>query len=364
MISRQTGKVENVTFLRSFGKGLDLCEIQIDFDSIKIFYDSNELMSFIGHEVIYTTRPDMIDGVPELVICELAKISEIQTVTSTENIKLIPEGTSRTVCNFNSSEIRFGDFYPSCVALLSRVEMGSSKKAQWIDMTMIDKSSKEFVVKRFCSDAEYVLEQAKNFCGHYVQFDLESTKYGFRTEDVTCLTRTVEMSPEVVVAKEVILSEIAKDPGLTKYNELFNYVESISNIIDGEPGYLLVRIASEIYMINAIDSISTDLDIRAMKRAAICSRAYAIPHTTLWSQPLLNTNKALKVTELREDKELLYILDIYCEEKPSSTKLTYFEISELVDNIINIRRGVNNEEGFSSNVNNGVSIKPSWLWRR
>jgi len=320
-------------------------------------------MEFLNQDVIYTTRPDMIDGVPELVICELAKLSEIQTVASTENIKLIPEGVSRTVCNFNASEIKFGDFYPGCVAMLSRVEKGSSRKSQWIDMTMIDQSSKEFTVKRFCNDADEVLNQVSNFCGHYVEFDLESTRYGFKCENVTCLTRKVELSPEVIVAKEVLLSEIAKDPGLSKFDNLYKFIDTISNVIDGEPGYLLVRIASEIYMINAIDSISTDLDIRAMKRAAICSRAYALPHTTLWSQPLLNTNKALKITELKDDKELLYILDIYCEETPSNTKLTYFEISELVDNIIKIRRGVN-EKGFNNNANSDVNIKPSWLWRR
>lgn len=364
MTNKLTGKCENVTFIKNIDKGLDLCEVQIDFSSYKIFEDSNDLMKYIGQDVLYALRPDCIDGKTEIVICHLAKLTEIQTVSSTENIKLVPEGTSRTVCNFNASEIRFGDFYPSCVALLSKVEKGSSKKAQWVDMTMIDQSSKEFTVKRFCNDADSVLEQIKPWCGHYVNFDLESTKYGFRTEEPTCMTRAVELSPEVEVAKQVLLNEIAQDEGLKKLDALYKYIDTLTSVIDGEPGYLLVRIASEIYMINAIDSISTDLDIRAMKRAAICSRGYALPHTTMWSAPLLNTNKALKIQELREDKELMYILDVFCEEPPSDTKLTYFEISELVDNIIKIRRGVKNEKGNFSDAGNSSIINPGWVWRR
>lgn len=360
MIKKLTGKVENITFIKNLGNGIDLCEIQIDFDTIKIFYDSNALMEFLNQDVIYTTRPDMIDGVPELVICELAKLSEIQTVASTENIKLIPEGNSRTVCNFNASEIKFGDFYPSCVAMLSKVDKGSSKKAQWIDMTMIDQSSKEFTVKRFCNDADDVLEQVKNFCGHYVEFDLESTKYGFRCENVTCLTRKVELSPEVIVAKEILLNEIAKDPGLSKYDNLYKFIETLSGVIDGEPGYLLVRIASEIYMINAIDSISTDLDIRSMKRAAFCMRGCDLPHVAQWSNALLNTNKALKITELKDDLELMYILDIFSTQPASPTKLTYFEIRQLVDNIIKIRRGLNEKDNFVNAGNNTV-LNIDWL---
>ena len=361
MIKKLTGHVENITFLKNLGNEIDLCEIQIDFDCIKIFYKSSDLMEFLNQDVIYTTRPDMIDGVPELVICELAKLSEIQTVASTENIKLVPEGTSRTVCNFNASEIRFGDFYPSCIAMLSKVEKGSSKKAQWVDMTMIDQSSKEFVVKRFCNDADSVLEQVQNFCGHYVEFDLESTKYGFRCEDVTCLTRKVELSPECVVAKEVLLAEIAKDPGLMKFNEMFKFIDTLSTIIDGEPGYLLTRIASEIYMINAIDAISTDLNIQTMKRAAFCSRACELPHVTQWSNSLLNTNKALRVLEFKEDLELMYILDVFSNEPPSPTKLTYFKIRGLVDDIIKIRRGIKDEKNESFNSNGGFMFNPEWV---
>jgi hypothetical protein len=106
--------------------------------------------------------------------------------------------------------------------------------------------------------------------------------------------------------------------------------------------------ASELYMINAIDNISTDLDIRAMRRAVICSRGYLLPKKTAWSRPMLNTNKIMTVPSLKADKELMLMVDTLSEEEASATKLTYIKIRGLVNDIIDIRRGIENEKDNSN----------------
>lgn len=355
MIERLCGKVEKITFIKNVGQNLDLCEIQIDFDTMKIFYEVSELMQFINCDVQYTTRQDVIDAKIERVVCELVKLSNIQTVQSTENIKLIPEGSKRTVCNVESKNFRFGEFYPNCVALMTKHELGSSPRAKWFDCTMIDMSSKEFVVRLFASNVETNMmdDLLTSFHGKYVAFDLECTKYGYQTKEIVTLPNEVEQSPEVLVAMEVIKKLIESDPALMAYNTRYSFIEHMSSIIDGEPGYALVRMASELYMVNAVDNISTDLDIVAMRRAIICSRGYLLPHKMAWSKPMLNTNKALQVGDLKADRELMLILDVLSEESPSDTKLTYLKIRGLVDDIIKIRRGISNEE--NSNAFAGVN---------
>lgn len=355
MIERLCGKVEKITFIKNVGQNLDLCEIQIDFDTMKIFYEVSELMQFINCDVQYTTRQDVIDAKIERVVCELVKLSNIQTVQSTENIKLIPEGSKRTVCNVESKNFRFGEFYPNCVALMTKHELGSSPRAKWFDCTMIDMSSKEFVVRLFASNVETNMmdDLLTSFHGKYVAFDLECTKYGYQTKEIVTLPNEVEQSPEVLVAMEVIKKLIESDPALMAYNTRYSFMEHICSIIDGEPGYALVRMASELYMVNAIDNISTDLDIVAMRRAIICSRGYLLPHKMAWSKPMLNTNKALQVGDLKADRELMLILDVLSEESPSDTKLTYLKIRGLVNDIIKIRRGISNEE--NSNAFAGVN---------
>lgn len=350
MITRLEGHVEKIKFIKKVGTSLDMCEIQIDFDTLIIFYDAGELMDFLNKDVTYTTRMDVVDGTTTQVICELAMLSTIQTVNSTENIKLIPEGTKRTVCNVDSTSLKYGEIYPNVVAYLSKYVIGSSAKAKWYDATLIDINSKEFEVRMFNASAGTTVGEAymQACLGHYVNFDLESTKFGYQTKDFVALPNEVEESPEVIVAKQVVLDIINEDDGLRAYNEKYKLIDVLRGIIDGEPGYALVRIASEIYMINAVDNISTDLDIKAMKRAAICSRGYLIPHTIEWSRPMLNTNKILQIPALKSDKELISILDVLTAETPSSTKRTYLKVRQLVDDIIKIRRSVVNEKDIST----------------
>lgn len=353
MRERLSGTVTNISFIEKIDTGLDLCELTIDFDKVKIYYDSNELFGFLNQNVYYTVRPDMVHGQVSMVICEIALVSTIQTVATTDNVKLIPEGTKRTVCNFSIDEVRFGEFYPRMVAYCSGYTPGASSKSKWFDLTMIDMNSKQFTLKIFArtekvtTDVESLVIAA---VGHYIEFNLEMTKFGYRTDDIYVMPNVVEVSPEVEVAKAVIMREIEKDEALTAYDKMHQIVQNLTSVIDGEPGYALVRIASEIYMINAVDNISNELDIRAMKRAAICSRAYLLPHTTNWSRPLINTNRVLRTPILKDDKEMLLILDVLAETEPSPTKLTYLKIRGLVDDIIKIRRGVKDEKDIASIV--------------
>ena len=350
MIERLQGHVEKITRIEQVGESLDLCEIQIGFDTFKIFYDYNDLLEYSDSEVIYTTRKDVVRGVPDLVICELAKLTNIQTVKSAENIKLIPEGTKRTICNFDVKAARYGLFYPNVTALMSSYIVGSSAKSRWFDCTMIDMYSRQFVLRKFEPDGELevLMNDYNDAVGKYVVFDLESTRYGFQTKEITPLPQKVELSPEVLVAKSVIENLISEDPGLAAYCKRYDFINTVMEKIDGEPGYAMVRMASELYMINAVDNISVDLDIRAMKRAVICSRGYLIPHKTEWSLPLLNSTKILSVPELREDTEMMLIIDPLSNEPASPTKLTYIKIRGMVNDIINIRRGVENEKDVSA----------------
>lgn len=346
MIERLQGHVEQITRIRQVGTSLDLCSIRIGFDDLKIFYDYNDLVDFLNCDVQYTTRRDVVNGIEDLVVCELVKLSTIQTVASAENIRLIPEGTKRTICNFDSATARYGNFYPNVTALLSSYTIGSSPKARWFDMTMVDMNSKLFMVKKFETDGslETIEKVYKEAVGKYVVFDMESTKFGFRTNEITTLPQAVELSPEVTVAKTILEKEIANDPELGTYVNGYGLLDHLATLIDGEPGYTLVRMASEIYMINAIDNISTDLDIRAMKRAVFCSRGYLLPHKTDWSIPLLNNSKLMAVQGLKHDKELMLIIDVMSREPFSATKSTYIKIRGMVNDIIDIRRGNENEK--------------------
>lgn len=343
MIERLTGTVEKVTFIKKYDNGLDQVELQIDFDTVIAFGDANDFMGFLNQQVMYTKRPDMIDGVIKQVVYDLVVAKTVQTVESTKNIKLVPEGTKRTVCNFEVKNLRFGEYYANLIALMSDYEFRSSAKAKWYDIKCIDASSKEFSLRLFSSNAN--MEDTLNaFKGNYIAFDLESTKYGYQTKEIVSLPNDVEMSPEVVVAQSVIEDYMKTDLDIATYCTAYDFINNLKTVIDGEPGYSLVRIASEIYLINAVADISTELDYRSMIRAAICSRGYLLPKQTAWSRSMLNSQKVLKIEGLKKDRELRLILDPLSEEEFTPTKEMYIKIRGLVNDIIRIRRGNENKE--------------------
>ena len=178
----------------------------------------------------------------------------------------------------------------------------------------------------------------------YVEFDLESTKYGYQTEQFRAIAQEVEASPEVAIARVVVENMVKADGPLLQFvteTKLFEYLDAF---IDAEPGYAYVRMASEIYMIEALANITNDINERSMKRAVVCSYAYVIPHKDPWSRGIVNVMKILKYTELKADVELKAMLDVNFEMEVSTTKLMYMAIKNMVSQIIDIRRGIKHEE--------------------
>ena len=357
-MSKELGVVSKIGFIKNIKTGLDLCTIRIEFDEFYIFYDMNDLNVFLNQNVEYSWREDVIDGNVCRIITDIAVFRTIQTVTSTENIKLIPEGNSRTVCNFAIKDVKFGEFLPNCVSYLSNAVKGSSPNTKWMDLEMIDSESRSFKVRIFTrdpngtEDSDDVLE---SFVGKYVTYNLQSTQYGYQTKEVTALLADVEVSPEVRVAEEVLKNELLKDNSLMELELTFGLLKTLKSIIDGEPGYQLVRMASEIYMINALDNISTNLDIKTMKEAVFCSRLYNLPSNSPRSRPLLNVNRTSKIKGLRDNQELMSILDPMNPGEVSDTKRMYIKVRGIVNDIIDIRRGINNEKDTTA-INSYMSL--------
>ena len=358
MQEKHNGVIEKVTLVKSVGT-CDLVELRIGFDHIKAWGDFSEYNQLVDKNVWYTTRHDVIEGVECLVIAQIAELKKVNVVESVKNVKLIPLGNKREVCNCSIKNTRNGDFYPGCVALLCDHEAKSSAKTTWIDCKMIDADSREFVLRIFTKNIQATAEKAiAGWHGKYVQFDMKVTQYGYQTEEIDVLQDEIVLSPEVEVARNIIMQEMLNDAALMEYEKKVGILNILTNTIDSEPGYALVRIASEIFMINSLENISSNFDIKAMKRAAICSRGYYRPSQKSWSKSLLNTNLALKVKELGDDEELIHILDVMTETEVSPTKHLYIAIRNVVDDILKIRSGTYVSKDF---IDSSVMRSLGWL---
>lgn len=346
MIHKLTGHVESVKVIAQIVGGFCECDITIDFDEYKVFYEKDVILSYVDKDVFYNVRPDVVHGETRNVICEIALVTEVMTVDANKNSKLIPVDSRRPICNFKIKDIKFGEYKPNCIAILTKYTMGHSRKAKWYDCELLDSQSHLFELRLFSPEADPTKPQddMNLMLNGYVEFDIESTKYGYQTDELRAIAQEVEASPEVAIAKVVVENTVKADGPLLQFvteTKLFQYLDTF---VDSEPGYAYVRMASEIYLIEALANITNDIDERSMKRAAVCSYAYVIPHKDPWSRGIVNVMKILKYTELKADRTLKSLLDVAYEEEACTSKLLYMAIKNMVSQIIDIRRGIKHEE--------------------
>ena len=347
MIEKRRGHLESCKIVDTINNSFSECIVQIDFSEYTIFYNIQDLMELVNKDVIYTTRPDIVHGKQVEVIAEIALVTE---VVSTEKVsidtKLVPFDVKRPVCNFNINDIRFGEYKPGCIAILLDYEFGQSRKANWLDCNMLDAYGHLFSLRIFTteSDAESMnkYEVMKN---GYVEFDIEATKYGYQTQILEALEQPVEKSPEIAIARDVVTRYIESDAVIHRMCNDLGFYDAVDNFADGELGYLWVRMASELYMIDTLDNITSGVPIQTLKRAVICSRLNVLPHRGKWNASVISVVKILKYDELRSDEALCSIVDIfYNGVKDHSARDIYLNIRNTVSNIINIRRGITDEE--------------------
>lgn len=340
-----TGEVVNVTLIKKLTEEIDYCEICIDFDQHKIFYKYTELVGFLNKKVSYNVVPDIFEGQKITTVANLAEVYKIQTLDRVQGIRLIPADAEKRVgCNFDSRALAFGDTKIGAVAYLSSVVAGSSPRSEWYDLTCIDCNARVFMVRIFTRNADTgdvdVDVAVTSKVGKYVEMDITSTKYGLQTDKLKVLELPVMCPPEVETAIAIILATAQEDAELMDYINTYDFVERLRTLICIEPGYHLVNIASELSMINAVENISDIYDFKLMRRAAITSRGYLLPAKTKFSRPLLNVTKVLQ-SALKNDRELLLILDPVSEEPVSASKRAYMEIARFATEIIKERRGLN-----------------------
>lgn len=334
---------------------IDECIVTIGLDDIYAYYSYNDLLKFLGEEVSYAVRTDMVNGRKALVLCNIAEINHISVVENdAKDVKLYVDDNTRPYCNFSVKELKQGEFYNNSIAYLSAVEEGSSSPTiHWFDLLCLDRESRSFKLRIFADVELSGVNQRDDLLGavgKYIQFDLRLTPYGMQTKEVQILPwEGGSMSPEVSLAKSVLLKALDEDADLKAYVESKNLIEKIAGKIDGEPGYGLVRMAAELYLINQVGNISADVDVNVLRRAVFCSRVYITATTAKWSKSVFNMNHILRAPKLSNDRELLLILDVLSEEPPTPTKLAYIKVKQLVDFLVKVRRGEKYEEEFLSN---------------
>ena len=338
--SNKRGTVSKIDKVRTEEPGLDYCLVRIGFNEYAIFYDFNDLAPFLNKEVLYSTRFDKVNGLVKEVITEIALVTEVVEVKgNVPNAALIPFNVERPVCNFNIKDIAFREYRAGCIGILVKADECSSSKANWFDCKVLDAYSHEFDLRIFLSKEDIQKTDMSRLIGQYIQFDIEMTQYGYQTKDITGLDQEVTASPEIAVAKLRVMEYLQTDQVMREFFNRKGLEGVFDGYVDTEPGYLWVRIASELEMLRFIENVTTGVDMQVARRATIITKLFALPHKQDWSDKMIIAFKVVSEKELMASEDMLYIVNDD-PKQTSVTKQIYYTVKNTVDTIIKERRGV------------------------
>lgn len=349
----EVGTVSSITLIKKIKEGLDYCDIVINGIPYKLFGSYNENVQYLNKSVLYDTRPDIYEGKMIEVIANVVEKNVIQTVSESKGVKLIPDTkTMKGLCNYALDTLQFGDRVRDVVVYLSGYTVDSSPRAKWFDLQVVDMKSKVYNVRCFTKvgEAGRLEEQnAQGMVGKYVKLNmLALTKYGIQVEGTETVSAVevmyddVVLSPEVEVAISIINEMTAGDSMLLAYMEKYNYIEGLKGVIDIEPGFHLVRVATELLLIKALSNVTNIYSETTLIRAAICSRGYLIDRKNDFSRTVLNINRISRTT-LVNDAVLIDCLDVMSSHT-SPVKRVYIEVVKFANFIVDERRGLIDEK--------------------
>lgn len=358
----QAGKVNSITRIENIKDKLDYCEMVIDGFPFKVFCDYDDYVRYIDVTIAFEIRNDVYHGDIIEVVEGIIERKTLVTVSKEEDIKLLPDIKGWTgICNFALASLRVGETMGDCIFYLTDMYIDGSERAKWFQLKVVDMTSKVYEIRMFTSGGMSAVNMEagiKNFIGSYIKCNVTSTKYGLQTSEIDLYPVDVVEAPEVLVAITIINDAVKDDIELLGYLEQYDFIEQLRKVIDVEPGYHLVRIASEITMIKYLKNISDVYSDKLLIRAAIVSRGYLINRKNELSKPILNVNKLMR-SKLASDIELINTIDVLSEDT-TPNKRVYIKIRKFVDFVISERRGVINEKDIISSISS-LSSDFGWL---
>lgn len=341
------GTVQTLTKIKNIKPGMDYCEVVVEDIPYKLFGEYEDYIKYLNHRVFYETRPDMYQGSMIEVIANIAEQQIVQTVAETKGIKLIPDNSAlRPICNVSLADIRPNDSLRDVIVYLSDYTVDSSLKATWLDMKVVDMKSKLYNVRYFTKNGAISVADEQVLCnlkGHYVKIGrLVRTQYGLQAETVILHPIEVVLAPEVAVAEQIINEAAKDDSALIDYITKYNYIQSLRDTIDVEPGFHLVRVATEIILIKSLANVTQMYSEEELVRAAVTSRGYLIDRKNDLSRVVLNVNRVTR-SALRGDIALIDCLDVMSEHT-SPLKRAYINVANFANFIVDERRGLVDEK--------------------
>lgn len=326
-------KLTKIDKLESMGDGIDLCRLEFDDgkDTAYILYNHENLLPSLGKDVVASFRLDLYKGTTQRFVNTLAMVGVVHTLEKEDHIKLYTNCADNH-CSISFRDIADGATAAHAIIYVVDVRYDSSSRATWADLTVQDRERRQATLRLFDP-----VSRELDLKGRYIMCDLRRNRYGLSTSEFTTVDSTYPYSPEVEVARSFVTSTFAEEPELLNVLQSTGYMDIARRYIDMEPGYILVRLACALDIVNEIGNMSKEADIPLLRHAVLLSTFHIFNSASTFKQDLVTFVMANKhnFPGSREACQLLF-----SEDKEYATqRAIYNKVQEMADTLVKAKKG-------------------------
>jgi hypothetical protein len=301
-------------------------------DAAYMIWTYDNLVPYLNEEVIATFRQDMYNGRIEKFVNTLAKVNVVHTLEKENNFKLYVDAIdSNSTVMFR--DITEGATVFGAIVYVVDVKLGSSINAKWADLTVMDKARKLSRLRMFS-----VENTVNALRGRYIQCDIHKNSYGLSTELCVTCDSTFLHNPEVELSERFLLNMFAGVPDILTLLVDSNFIAIAKKFIDMEPGYVLVRLATELDIAAELTNLLKDVDVDLVKRCLLIDKLSVIRSTLPYHKDIVSFVAASRYTY---DKRAEVFLTLYSDdEKFIPERMMIAQVKSMADTVLRVKKGL------------------------
>lgn len=329
----------SITKLEEVSSGYDMLLVTIDED-IKAYmiFKYADCLQFVNQEVIVSYRQDIYNGKIETFINTLTVPTRVTTLDREDKIKLYcnQEDNNSNVC---VADMEDGSTFLGAILYCTSCSYEGSKKASWVALKVRDKAGRITTLRLFDYDTAGL-----DFSGMYIKANVKKKRaFGLQTDEIRPMDLDFAPNPEVTICKTFIANYFLQDSAMYNVLNRTKLLDYMEEFIDLEKGYLLVRAAVELDLLEELKNMFDDVDFQALSYAILLRYGYTtkvgldkysvlLKTLTFTMQQGLPANVATTV---------LQILDADDEDVESIPERgVYKKVCSLADEIIKVKKAV------------------------
>jgi hypothetical protein len=327
---------ERIELLETFDTDTQIMSVTFDNKQTALMlYSYGDALQFLNKEVTVSFRKDMYNGVLRDFVQTITSAAKVNTFERDTGIKLFAE-QSDSNSNICFVDLKPGDVSLNAVMYCADVQYKTSARAHWAELTVLDKMRNARKLRVFDPD-----NGAADYRGRYVKADVRLNEYGLSTGAVFPVDGEYAPNPDVEIAVKYIRDSFGSDAAVTEFLNASGLLSALERFVDTEPGYLAVRTAVELDLIAELANVCGKLDISAMKRAVLFSKAYLLNPDTPYSREV---NVITTVSRYRVPGAKAALVLVDDRGAPVAERKILQSVYALADDIITHRKGGSNEQ--------------------